>query len=64
VRGFSFWPFLFGVLVLVWGATTLVSRFGEIVIDVSWWALFSIVVGFWLLAYAVRKERFRAGQGP
>lgn len=57
MRGFSFWPFLFGVLVLVWGTTRLVSRLGGIVIDVSWWAIFAILVGFWLLAYAARQER-------
>ena len=56
VGEFSFWPFLFGVLVLVWGTVTLVSRLLAIAIDISWWGLFAIVVGVWLLAFAIRKE--------
>ncbi len=55
MKGLSFWPFTFGVVVLVWGTVTLVSRLAGVVIDVSWWGLFAIVVGFWLLAYAIRK---------
>lgn len=56
LREFRFWPFLFGVLVFVWGSATLVSRLLGVVIDVSWWAIFAIVVGIWLLAFAVRKQ--------
>jgi hypothetical protein len=56
VIGFRFWPFLFGVFVLVWGAVTLVIRLLMIAIDVSWWALFAIVVGVWLVAFSLRKE--------
>jgi len=56
MRRFKLWPFVFGVLVLVWGTTTLVSRLVGVVIDVSWWALFAIVVGIWLLAFAIRKQ--------
>ena len=56
MRRFSFWPFLLGVLVLVWGGVTLVNRLLAISIDVSWWGIFAIIVGVWLLAFAVRKE--------
>ncbi len=54
--GLSFWPFTFGVLVLVWGIVTLVSKLLAIAVDVSWWGLFAVVVGVWLLAFAGRKE--------
>lgn len=56
MRGFRFWPFLFGAFVFVWGAVTLVTRLLAIAIGVSWWALFAIVVGVWLLAFSTRKE--------
>lgn len=62
MTSFSFWPFLFGVLVLVWGVATLLSRLLRIAIDISWWGLFGIVVGVWLLLYAIRKEKPQAGQ--
>jgi hypothetical protein len=61
VERFRFWPFLFGVLVLVWGTATLVSRLLGIAIDISWWAVFAIVVGVWFLTYAIRKPELQRG---
>jgi hypothetical protein len=56
VRRSSFWPFLFGFLLLLGGTMILVSRLLAIAIDVSWWRVFAIVVGVGLVAFAVRKE--------
>jgi len=53
---FNFWPFLFGILVLLWGTVTLVTKLLAIALDISWWGIFAIIVGAWFLANAVRKK--------
>jgi uncharacterized membrane protein HdeD (DUF308 family) len=47
---------LFGILVLLWGTVTLVTKLLAIALDISWWGIFAIIVGAWFLANAVRKK--------
>jgi len=52
----SFWSFLIGVLVLIWGVATLLGEMLGIKFDISWWGIVAIIIGLWILSHAVRKQ--------
>ena len=61
-RELRFWPLLFGVYALVWGLEALVTRLRGMPVIVSFdvtntdLAIFGIVFGVWLVAFALRKQ--------
>jgi hypothetical protein len=61
-RELRFWPLLFGVYALVWGLEVLVTRLRGMPVVVSFdvtatdLAIFGIVFGVWLVAFALRKQ--------
>jgi len=61
-RELRFWPLLFGVYALVWSLEALVTRLRGMPVVVSFdvtatdLAIFGIVFGVWLVAFALRKQ--------
>jgi hypothetical protein len=61
-RELRFWPLLFGVYALVWGLEALMTRLRGMPVVVSFdvtatdLAIFGIVFGVWLVAFALRKQ--------
>lgn len=66
-RELRFWPLLFGVYALVWGTEALLIGLLRLSLHLSFdlsttdLAIFGIVLGVWLLIYAIRKENREKG---
>ena len=66
-RELRFWPLLFGVYALVWGTEALLIGLLRLPLHLSFdlsttdLAIFGIVLGVWLLIYAIRKENREKG---